>query len=191
MVYRDDVEVDRYTRRQVERVVLLHRGSGDSPGDLVHAVVVLADDCLVLPAETGFAGRVHFERQPFWAERGCVHWARRARAAALRLRNGLGFLRRSPPHVRAHAAGRRGGRSREWPLQGAQTWEQRKRRQHRERAPVRRPERAWACATCSALDAGTDRNPAAAGFSFTTEPGLRRIWRVSRFPRERLQAAVV
>ena len=76
LIFRNDVEVDRIRAAEIARVVLVHRGEGTSPGDLVHAVVVLEDECVILPADTGFAGRVLFERQPFWNERACVYWAR-------------------------------------------------------------------------------------------------------------------
>src|SRR5487761_2559106 len=62
-VYRNDAEVDRLHAPDIERVVLVHHGSGDSPGDLVQAVVELGDSYLIFPADTGFAGRVNFERQ--------------------------------------------------------------------------------------------------------------------------------
>ena len=127
-VFRNEVETDRVPATQIERVFLLHRGSGDTPGDVVRIVVELADDCLLLSAETGFASRVNFERQAYWAGRGCVHWMSRGRAPLpLRLRYGHGFLRLSPPpYARvpkselAEAIGR-------WPVQGPQTWDERKR----------------------------------------------------------------
>ena len=126
-IHRDDVEVDRFDAQQVERVLLLYKGSGDFPGDVVQVVVELPEECLVFGAETGFAGRVNFERQAFWAERNCVHWVSQSRAALpLRLRTGL--LKLSPPaYLRvpkaelANAIGR-------WPVQGPQTWDERKRR---------------------------------------------------------------
>jgi hypothetical protein len=125
VVYRDDVEVDRVPAASIERVVLVHRGSGDSPGDLMFAVVELADDCLLFPADTGFAGRVNFERQAFWAERGCIYWASDANASLpMRLRRGL-FGLRAPEFTRlprAELAPLVDG----WALQGPQTWEQRK-----------------------------------------------------------------
>ncbi len=125
VVYRDDVEVDRVDASSMERVVLVHRGSGESPGDLLFAVVELADDCLLFPADTGFAGRVNFERQAFWAQRACIYWASVAHASLpMRLRRGrfgLGTLqfRRLPRSELAPLLER-------WVLQGPQTWEQRK-----------------------------------------------------------------
>ena len=128
-VYRDDAEVDRFDAQQVERVLLLYKGSGDFPGDVVQAVVELPETCLVFGAETGFAGRVNFERQAFWSERGCVHWVAQSRAPLpLRLRTGAGLLKlSSPPFMRVPKADLAAAIAR-WPLQGAQTWDERKRR---------------------------------------------------------------
>ena len=127
VVYRDETEVDRVHAPQIERVVFVHRGAGDSPGDLLHAVVVTDTDCLIFPADTGFAGRVNFERQSFWSERACVFWVKETQASLpLRLRRGVWFLRSaSPAFVRVPRA--------ElvplvdaWPLEGPLTWDQRK-----------------------------------------------------------------
>jgi hypothetical protein len=43
-VHRDDVEVDRFDAQQVERVLLLYKGSGDFPGDVVQVVVELPEE---------------------------------------------------------------------------------------------------------------------------------------------------
>src|SRR3954447_23065696 len=95
-VFRNDAEVDRLNADQIERVFLLHRGSGESPGDVVQVLVEMADECIVFGAETGFASRLNFERQAWWAERACVHWVSHSRAPLpLRLRTGAGFLRLS------------------------------------------------------------------------------------------------
>lgn len=127
-VFRNDVEVDRIDARQIERVLLLHRGQGDSPGDVLQVVVELPAHCLYFSADTGIAGRINFERQSFWSERGCVHWVNHARAPLpLRLRTGGGLLRLStPPYGRVPKAELAPYVSR-WPIQGPQTWEERKR----------------------------------------------------------------
>ncbi len=83
VVYRADAEVDRLHAPDIERVLLVHRGSGDSHSDLVQVVVEPGPELLVFPRDTGFAGRVHFEPQAFWAEQGCVYWVNKARALAL------------------------------------------------------------------------------------------------------------
>ena len=127
-VYRDDVEVDRVNSQQIERVLLLYKGSGDFSGDVIQVVVELGDDCLVFGAETGFAGRVNFERQAFWTERACVHWISHARAPLpLRLRTGNGLLRLSPPAYARVPKAELAALIGRWPIQGPQTWAERKR----------------------------------------------------------------
>lgn len=127
VVYRNDLEVDRLASATIERVVLVHRRSGDSPGDLVRTVVETRDDLLVFPPETGFAGRVNFEREQFWEQRNCVFWAPESRAPLpWRLRRGSAWLGlRSPSFRRVPRADFQGLLDR-WPLDGPQTWAQRK-----------------------------------------------------------------
>ena len=123
----NDAEVDRLDATQIERVVLVHRGAGDTPGDLLLAVVELRDAALFFPADTGFAGRVNFERQAFWAERACVYWVTEARAPLpLRLRRGRGFLGLAGPVFTRLPREELAGVVERWPLEGPQTWEQRK-----------------------------------------------------------------
>ena len=125
VVYRDDVEVDRVSASSIERVVLVHRGSGESPGDLLFALVELADDSLLFPADTGFAGRVNFERQAFWAQRACIYWASVAHASLpMRLRRGRFGL--GTPQFRRLPRSELAPLLERWVLQGPQTWEQRK-----------------------------------------------------------------
>jgi hypothetical protein len=136
VVFRNEVEVDRVHAQAIERVVLVHRGSGDSPGDLVQAVVEVGDSVLIFPADTGFAGRVNFERQAFWAERGCVFWVNESRAPLpLRLRRGRWLLGLTSPVFTRVPRAELAALIERWPLQGPQTWEQRKwRRIERSRA---------------------------------------------------------
>ena len=127
VVYRDDTVVDRVSAQDIERVVFVHQGAGDSPGELRYAIVEMRDEVLVFPDYTGFAGRVNFERQAFWAERGCVYWVSDRHASLpARLRRGRWLMRRAEPAYgrmpRAELAGLLDG----WPLEGPQTWEQRK-----------------------------------------------------------------
>jgi hypothetical protein len=125
VVWREDDEVDRIPAAQIEKVVFVHREGGESPTDLVHALVQMKDDWLVLPPETGFAGRVHFERHAFWTEKACVFWVDEAHAPLpLRLRRGRIF-RREPLYTRAPRDEMDAAVER-WPLEGPQTWEQRK-----------------------------------------------------------------
>ena len=134
VLYRNDTEVDRLDANRIERVLLLYRGSGDFPGDVVQVVVEVPDECLVFGVETGFAGRVNFERQAFWEERGCVHWVPHAKAPLpFRLRTGVGWLRLSPPPFARVPRSEIATLLDRWPVQGPQTWDQRK-RQRIERA---------------------------------------------------------
>lgn len=136
VVYRDDEEVDRLHAPSIERVLLIHRGSGESPGDLVQALVEIGDDCLLFAADTGFAGRVNFERQTFWAERACVYWvAEGAATLPIRLRRGRGFLRLSSPAFVRIARSELAPLMARWPADGPQTWEQRKWRRIAGRQP--------------------------------------------------------
>ena len=50
---------------------------------------------MILPAASGIAGRVHFERQAYWAGRHCIYWVAASKAVLPRtLRPGLWLLRR-------------------------------------------------------------------------------------------------
>jgi hypothetical protein len=130
VVYRDDVEVDRLPADRIERVFLVYRGAGDTPGDIERTVVELAGDAgyAVFEPLTGFAGRVNFERQSFWQERACVYWVA-AHAAVLpwRLRfdgwrseaHGQSYRKLARDELAASVA--------RWPHAGPQTWEDRKR----------------------------------------------------------------
>jgi hypothetical protein len=127
VVFRDDHEVDRFAAEQIERVIFVHRGHGDTPGDLVYALVELPDECVLLPAETGFAGRVNFERLSFWAEKNCIYWVAESRAPLpARLRRGVWLLRPGAPSYARVPRSELAERVAHWPLQGPQTWEQRK-----------------------------------------------------------------
>ena len=127
VVYRNEVELDRIRSNEIRRVVLVHRGQGTSPGDLVHAVVVLEDDCVIFPADTGFGGRVLFERQAFWQDRACVYWARQSQAPLpWKLRRGVWFMRSSTAAYVRMPRAELGALMEGWSLQGPQTWDQRK-----------------------------------------------------------------
>lgn len=127
VVFRDDDEIDRVSAQQIQRIVFVHRDAGDSPGDLLYAVVELEEECLIFPDFTGFAGRVNFERQAFWAEKGCVFWASDTRASLpMRLRRGRWFLRAAGPDFARVPKIEIAPLVEKWPLHGPQTWEQRK-----------------------------------------------------------------
>ncbi len=127
VVFRNEAEVDRLHAPDITRVLLVHRGSGESPGDLVQAVVEIGDSCLIFPADTGFAGRVNFERQPFWADKGCVYWINESRAPLpLKLRRGRWFFGLTQPVFTRVPKSELAALLERWPVQGPQTWEQRK-----------------------------------------------------------------
>jgi hypothetical protein len=127
VVFRNDAEVDRFDSAQISRVIFVHRGAGNTPGDLVFAVVELPDAHLVLPADTGFAGRVHFERLNFWADKQCVFWAREQKAVLPpRARRVLRLFRPSALEYTRLARPELDAKIDQWSLVGPQTWEQRK-----------------------------------------------------------------
>jgi hypothetical protein len=143
LIFRNEVEVDRVHAPDISRVVLLHKGSGDSPNDLVQAVVEVGDSCLIFPADTGFAGRVNFERQQFWADKACVFWVNESRAPLpLRLRRGRWFLGLSAPVFTRVPRADLAALLERWPVQGPQTWEQRKWRRIERSRPFAQEERA-------------------------------------------------
>ena len=128
VVYRDDVEVDRLAASRIESVYLVYRGQGDSPGDIGVSVVELDDGYALFEAQTGFAGRVNFERHAFWQEKECVYWVSAAHASLpWRLRLGAWpatapgrAYRRLERHELDGCVGN-------WVLEGPETWEDRKR----------------------------------------------------------------
>lgn len=127
VVTQDDREIDRVNADEIQRVILVCRGMGDTPGDLAFAVIETATDAVVLPAESGIAGRIHFERQAFWAERNCVYWTSEQQASLpRRLRPALWILRRQQPGPMRVPRAELDPTIGQWPLEGPQTWEQRK-----------------------------------------------------------------
>ncbi len=131
VVYRDEIEVDRLPAERIERVYLVYRGAGDCPGDVVQSIVELAgaEGFALFESNTGFAGRVNFERQSFWHERACVHWVALASAGLpWRLRfaawrgdaSSRAFRRLSRDELASHVA--------RWRLDGPETWDERKQR---------------------------------------------------------------
>jgi len=131
VVYRDEAEVDRLPGDRIARVCFVYRGQGDTPGDIVLSVVELTgnEGYLLFEPNTGFAGRVNFERQSFWSERRCVYWVPagsallpwRWRLSAWRGDAGERTFRRVARDELAAWIDR-------WPLVVPQTWEDRKRR---------------------------------------------------------------
>jgi len=127
VVFRNDAEVDRIPASQIERVIFVHRGAGDTPGDLVYALLETPDEHFLLPANTGFAGRVNFERLGFWSERQCVYWVPEQKASLpSRLKRGLWLLRPGTPAYARLPRAELASRIEAWPLVGPLTGEQRK-----------------------------------------------------------------
>ncbi len=128
VVFRDDVEVDRVPAGEIQRIVFVYVGSGESPGDLLHAIVQTGHDAVLFRADTGFAGRVNFERVDYWAARGCVYWVHQAQAPLPpALRRARWWLRlSSQPAYRRLPWSEVATSIEQWPVEGPQTWEQRK-----------------------------------------------------------------
>lgn len=127
IVLRDrDVEIDRIGAAEIHRIILVNNRD-DAPSNLRYVVLETAADHVLLPAETGIAGPVHFERQAFWQQRGCVFWADAARASLPRhLQPGLWLLRRNRPGYMRLPVAELAPVIERWNLEGPQTWEQRK-----------------------------------------------------------------
>ncbi len=127
VVYRDEVEFDRFAATRIQCVYLVYRGDGDSPGDIGVSVVELDDGYALFEAQTGFAGRVNFERHAFWQAKECVYWVSAA-SAALPWRLRLGAWPGTTP-ARAYRRLERNeieGCIANWALEGPQSWEDRK-----------------------------------------------------------------
>jgi hypothetical protein len=126
VVQRDEAEIDRIPGERIRRVILACDAS-DAPSDLAFAVIVTDGDCVILPAESGIAGRVHFERHGFWAQHSCIYWTTASRAPLPRhLCPGVWLLRRHRPGYARVPAVELAPLIDQWPLEGPQTWEQRK-----------------------------------------------------------------
>ena len=127
IVARDGREIDRVAASDIERVVLVYRDRGDTPGDLAYAVLQTREHDLLFPAESGIAGRVHFERQLFWNERRCIYWTPLAKATLPRkLCSGVWFLRQQTPAFARLPRAELLPVIARWPLEGPQSWDERK-----------------------------------------------------------------
>jgi hypothetical protein len=129
LVLRGNEAIERIAADDIERVILVCNG-GDTPSALDFALFDLGAEHLLLPASSGIAGRVYFERQAWWTQRAGIYWVT-GRHAPLpqHLRAGasmISLLRRHRPALLRLPAGELAGLVAQWPLQGPQTWEQRK-----------------------------------------------------------------
>ena len=134
VVFRDDVEFDRFAAARIASVYLVYRGQGDSPGDIGVSLVEIDDGYALFEAQTGFAGRVNFERHAFWQEKGCVYWVSAA-SAPLPWRLRLGVWPGNAPAYRRLERGEIEGCVAAWTAEGPETWEDRKRRRIERRLP--------------------------------------------------------
>ena len=126
LVLRNEQEFDRIRAGDIHRVILACRG-GDTPSDLRFAVIETISEFIVLPPASGIAGRIHFERQNFWASRPCVYWVDERRVSLpRRLLPGVWLLRRPEPGYSRVPHEELAGVDDKWPLEGPQSWEQRK-----------------------------------------------------------------
>ena len=127
VVERDGAEVDRVHAPDVSRVIIVYRGDGESSSDLSYAIAELPEEFIVFPADTGIAGRINFEHQAFWAERGCIWWVSEAKVGVPpALRRGAWRLGRARPGYLRLPKAELGPLIDGWPLEGPQTWEERK-----------------------------------------------------------------
>lgn len=128
LVLRNDIEVDRVHSPDIQRVVFVHASMSSDSGESSCALVELKDEFIVFPADTGFASRVHFERQAFWAAKACIYWADTL-SAPLPLRclkrRGFMLMRRAPCYMRVKREEIEPLLER-WVLEGPQSWEERR-----------------------------------------------------------------
>ena len=120
-------EAGRLHAPHIERVIFVFRSSGERLSDIRFALVQTSAEVILVPIETGFSSRVHFERQAFWAERANIYWAayNDAPQAIKRATGGwwsrLRGLKYGPIPSEGVATA-----IDTWTMEGPQTWEQRK-----------------------------------------------------------------
>jgi hypothetical protein len=126
VVLRDNEVADRIAATDIRRVIVVCNG-GDTPAELDFVVIETSTHHVLLPADSGIAGRVYFERQPYWTERSCIYWVTGRHAPLPRhLCPGIWLLRRHRPAYLRLPADELAALIEQWPLEGPQTWEQRK-----------------------------------------------------------------
>ena len=128
VVLRNEVEIERVHAPDIRRVVFVHAvGHGDDAVGELSFALVECDDFLVLPADTGFATRVNFEREAFWSRKACTYWSDELTAhlpAHCLARRGLSLTRQ--PCVRRLPHAELAPLVEHWLLDGPQTYEQRR-----------------------------------------------------------------
>jgi len=117
---------DRVSADDIRRVILACRG-GDTPSHLDFALIDTGTEHVLLPASSGIAAPVYFERQAWWTERACIWWLTARHAPLPRhLYSGVWLLRRHQPGFLRLPADELQALVATWPLEGPQTWEQRR-----------------------------------------------------------------
>lgn len=138
VVTRGDELIDQLRADEIERVTLVHADSGDSPGDVRAALFELPDRVVLLGAASGIAGRVLFERQAYWSQRGCIYWVseRFVSWSQIQGESRWLFARQVPQHrqLTTAAVGSLLERSE---ATGPHTWDQRKQFRIERRRPFR------------------------------------------------------
>jgi hypothetical protein len=126
LVQRKQEVLDCVGAREIERVILVCDG-GDTPAALHFAVIQTATDHILLPADSGIAARIYFERQTYWTMRACIYWVTGPHAPLPRhLLPGIWLLRRHRPAFMRLPVSELAPLIEQWPMEGPQTWEQRK-----------------------------------------------------------------
>jgi hypothetical protein len=126
VVRRNNEVADCVAAADIQRVILVCNG-GDTPADLEFVLIETAADHVLLPADSGIASRVYFERQPYWTERCCIYWVAGKHAPLpRRLCAGIWLLRSHRPAFLRLPATELAPLIEQWPMEGPQTWEQRK-----------------------------------------------------------------
>jgi hypothetical protein len=136
LVLDHSTEIDRIGANEIERVILVCNES-DRPSDLSFAVIETPTHHVLLPANSGIAGPVHFERQGYWMQRACTYWTTAALSKLpSRLLPGVGLRRSHRPGYHRLPVAELAAVIEQWPLEGPQTWEQRKWAQIAARRPL-------------------------------------------------------
>jgi hypothetical protein len=74
LVTQGAARIDHLRASDIERVTLIHRGAGESPGEVRAALFEMTERAVLLRAASGVAGVVLFERQAYWSHRNCIYW---------------------------------------------------------------------------------------------------------------------
>jgi len=126
LLVRGQEVADRIAAADIRRVYVVCDG-GDTPAELDFVIVETTADHVILPADSGIAGRVYFDRQPYWTERACIYWVIARHAQLPRhLCPGVWLLRRHRPAYLRLPQRELAPLIEQWPIEGPQTWEQRK-----------------------------------------------------------------